>query len=116
MEKRAAGASRAIDDLFRQDLKVVAVVSLLIAQDTDRAEPAAADSDNVIAFAQGANGDRADRGIEPRHIPAAGENTNHAFLSAHATALSTSISVTCLDETPKLPSNTGALPRHYILA
>src|SRR5438093_6533356 len=47
-----------------------------------------ADTNDLIAFAQGANGDRADRGIEPRHIPAAGENTDQAFLGAHATAFS----------------------------
>src|SRR5438445_10397877 len=47
-----------------------------------------ADTNDLIVFAQGANGDRADRGIESRHIPAAGENTDQAFLSAHATALS----------------------------
>src|SRR5438046_9852870 len=86
MEKRAAGASRAIDDLFRQDLKVVAVVRLLIAHDADRAEPAAADSDNLIAFAQGANGDRTDRRIEPGHIAAAGDNTDYTLFSAHPPA------------------------------
>src|SRR5512140_448793 len=52
-----------------------------------------ADTNDLIAFAQGANGDRADRGIKPRHIPAAGENTDHAFLGAHATALSFSSSM-----------------------
>src|SRR5213593_4860471 len=51
-----------------------------------------ADTNDLIAFAQGANGDRADCGIEPRHIPAAGENTDQAFLGAHATALSFSSS------------------------
>src|SRR5881392_542332 len=51
-----------------------------------------ADTNDLIAFAQGANGDRADRGIEPRHIPAAGENTDQTFLGAHATALSFSSS------------------------
>src|SRR5881296_4462326 len=116
MQKRTAGACCTIDDLFRQDLKVLAIVGVFITQNADRAQPAMADTNDLIAFAQGANGDRADRGVEPRHIPAAGENTDHAFLGAHATALSTSISVTCLDETPKPPSNTGALPRHYILA
>src|SRR5213080_3300636 len=44
-----------------------------------------ADTNDLKAFAQSANGDRADRGIEPRHIPAAGENTDQAFLGAHAT-------------------------------
>src|SRR5439155_22646112 len=59
----------------------------LIAQDADRSKPTTAETDDLIAFAQGANGDPADRRIEPRHIPAAGENTDHAFLGAHATAL-----------------------------
>src|SRR5438105_9865970 len=85
MQKRTAGACCTIDDLFRQDLKVLAVVGVFITQDADRAQPAMADTDDLIAFAQGANGDRADRGVEPRHIPAAGENTDHTFLRAHAT-------------------------------
>src|SRR5438067_12189924 len=87
MQKRAAGACCTIDDLLRQDLKVLAVVGVFITQDADRAQPAMADTNDLIAFAQGANGDRADRGIEPWHIPAAGENTDQAFLGAHATAL-----------------------------
>src|SRR4029453_2714670 len=85
MQKRTAGACCTIDDLFRQDLKVLAVVRVFITQDADRAQPAMADTNDLITFAQGANGDRADSGIEPRHIPAAGENTDQAFLSAHAT-------------------------------
>src|SRR5258705_12747540 len=87
MQKRPAGPCCTIDDLFRQDLKVLAVVGVFITQDADRAQPAMADTNDLIAFAQGANGDRADRGIEPRHIPAPGENTDQAFLGAHATAL-----------------------------
>src|SRR5204863_419718 len=87
MQKRAAGACCTVDDLFRQDLKVLAIVGVFITKDADRAQPAMADTNHLIAFAQGANGDRADCGIEPRHIPAAGENTDHAFVGAHATAL-----------------------------
>src|SRR6266516_4708064 len=93
MQKRAAGACCTIDDLLRQDLTVLAVVGVFITHDADRAQPAMADTNDLIAFAQGANGDRADCGIEPRHIPAAGENTDHAFLGAHATALSFSSSM-----------------------
>src|SRR5436190_19157525 len=92
MQKRATGACCTIDDLFRQDLKVLAVVGVLITQDADRPQPAVTDTNDLIAFAQGANGDRADRGIEPRHISAAGENADQAFLGAHATALSFSTS------------------------
>src|SRR5262249_53638791 len=84
MQKRAASACCTIDDLFCKDLKVLAVVGVFITQDADRAQPAMADTNDLIAFAQGANGARADRGIEPRHIPTAGENTDYAFLAAHA--------------------------------
>src|SRR5215831_3659696 len=84
MQKRAAGTCCTIDDLFSQDLKVLAVVGVFITQDAYRAQPAMADTNDLIAFAQGANGDRADRGIEPRHISTTGENTDYAFLAAHA--------------------------------
>src|SRR2546423_5419051 len=94
MQKRPAGPCCTIDDLFRQDLKVLAVVGVFITQDAHRAQPSMADTNDLIAFAQGANGDRADRGIEPRHIAAAGENTDQAFLgAAHATPLSFSSSM-----------------------
>src|SRR5436189_6362541 len=93
MQKRAAGACCTIDDLLRQDLKVLTVVDLFVTQNADRAQPAMADTNDLIAFAQRANGDRANRRIEPRHIPAAGENTDHAFFGAHATPLSFSSSM-----------------------
>src|ERR671936_1657542 len=95
MQKRAARACCTVDNLFRQDLKVLAVVGVFITQDADRAQPAMADTNDLIAFSQGANRDRPDRRIESRHIAATGENTDHAFLSAHATALSFSVSVAC---------------------
>src|ERR1041384_6704570 len=85
MQKRAAGACCTIDDLFGQDLKVLAVIGLFITHNAHRAQPAMSETNDLITFAQGANGDRADRGIESRYIPAAGENTDQAFLAAHAT-------------------------------
>src|SRR5207248_7909418 len=101
-----------IDDLFRQDLKVLTVVGVLIAQDADRPKPATAETDDLIAFAQGANGDRADRGIEPRHIPAAGENTDYVFLGAHATALSFSISMQKKNRRKRLDVQEASLRAH----
>src|SRR5437867_4177237 len=92
MQKRSAGACCTIDDLFRQDLKVLAVLGLFITQNANRSQPAMADTDDLIAFAQGANGDRADCRIEPRHVPTAGQNSDHAFPGAHATPLLFSIS------------------------
>ena len=80
MQKRAAGAARTMDDLFCQDLIVLTVIGMLIAHDADRAKPATTDADDLIALAQGANGDGSDRRIQPRHIPAAGQNTDYALL------------------------------------
>src|SRR5205823_8580968 len=59
---------------------MLTIVGMLVAQDTDRAKPATTETDDLVAFAQGANSDRADRGIQPRHVPAAGENTDHTLL------------------------------------
>src|SRR5881398_2531737 len=118
MQERAAGACCTIDDLFRQDLKVLAVVGALITQDADRPQPAMTDTNDLIAFAQGANGDRADRGIEPRHIPAAGENTDQAFLGAHATGLSFSSSMQKENRRKRLGVQEASLraPRGSLLA
>src|SRR6266550_8153049 len=114
MQKRAAGACCTIDDLFRQDLKVLAVVGAFITQDAHRAQPAMADTNDLIAFAQGANGDRADRGIESRHIPAAGENTDQAFLGAHATPLSFSSSMQKENRRNRLDVQEASLRRDSI--
>jgi hypothetical protein len=43
------------------------------------------ETNDLISFAQGANGDCADSGIKPRHIPATGENTDQTFFGTHAT-------------------------------
>src|SRR6266550_1370251 len=114
MQKCSAGACCTIDDLFRQDLKVLAVVGLFITQDADRAQPAMADTNDLIAFAQGTNGDRADRGIEPRHVPAAGENTDHAFPGAHATPLSFSSSKQKENRRKRLDVQEASLRRNSI--
>src|SRR6266403_344633 len=112
MQKRAASACCTIDDLFRQNLKVLAVVGVFITQDADRAQPAMTDTNHLIAFAQGANGDRADCGIEPRHIPAAGENTDQAFLGAHATRLSFSSSMQKKNRRKRLDVQEASLRAH----
>src|SRR4029434_6526148 len=109
MQKRPAGPCCTIDDLFRQDLKVLAIVGVFITQDADRAQPAMADTDDLIAFAQGANGDGADRRIKPRHIPAAGENTDQAFPGAHATALSFSTSMQKKNRRKRLDAQEASL-------
>src|SRR5207249_8693469 len=65
-------------------------------------------------FANGTNDGRADRGIEPWHIPAAGENTDQAFLGAHATSLSFSSSMQKENRRKRLDVQEASLRRDSI--
>src|SRR6476646_7793085 len=114
MQKRAAGTCCTIDDLFRQDLKVLTVIGVFVTENADRAQPAMPDTDDLIAFAQRANRDRANRRIEPRHIPAAGEDTDHALPGTHATALSFSSSMQKKNRRKRLDVQEASLRRDSI--
>ena len=80
MEKCATGAAGAIDDIFGENLKIFGIVIGLVADHFDQAAPAMAKSDHLIAFAERAEGDAADCGVEPGDVAASGENTDDAFL------------------------------------
>src|SRR5215218_9288484 len=72
-----------MDDLFGQDLEVVTVICILVTDDIDQAGPAATDAHHLITFTQGAYGDGANCGIQPRNVTSACENTNDTFFSVH---------------------------------
>src|SRR6266446_6353956 len=80
MEKGATGAAGAVDDFFVEEKEVVGVVEILLANHVDKAGPAVANADNLIAFAQSAECDAADGGIETRNIAASGEDADDAAL------------------------------------
>src|SRR6267143_6861162 len=80
MEKSAAGAACAIDDLFIEEKKVVRVVVILLAHHVDQAGPAMANADDLIAFADGAKSDAANGGVETGNIAASGEDADDALL------------------------------------
>ena len=71
MEEGSTGPSHAIDDLLRQQLEVLAVVVLLVAHDIDQATPAAAQADDVVALAEGAEGHGANCRVQPRDVSTA---------------------------------------------
>src|SRR5438046_1475475 len=75
MEKSAASAAGAIDDFFVEKKEIVRVVVVLFADHIDKAGPAVANADNLIAFANGAKSDAADRWIETGNVTASGEDT-----------------------------------------
>ena len=80
MEKGAAGAAGAIDDLFVEKVEVVGVVVILLADHVHEAGPAVANADDLVAFANGAKSDAADGGIETGNIAASGKDADDAFL------------------------------------
>src|SRR5579859_3111363 len=79
MKKSAAGAARAIYSFFVEKEEVVGVVVVLLADHIHQAGPAVANADDLIAFAQGAQRDRADCGIEAGNITASGQYADDPF-------------------------------------
>src|SRR5690349_17000909 len=82
MQKRAPGAASAIDDLLGQGLKVVAVVVVFLANDVDQPSPSTAQADDLAAFPDGSDGDRADCWIQSRNVAAPSQDSDHAFFLA----------------------------------
>ena len=82
MQKRSAGASGAIDDVFGEDLEVFRIVVGFVAHDVDQAAPSVAEANDLIAFTERAEGDSANRGIESGDIAASGEDADDAFAGA----------------------------------
>jgi len=81
MEKSAAGASGAIDDILGEYLEILGVVVGLVAHHLDQAAPAMAKTDDLVAFAERAKGDAADGGIEAGDVAASGENADNALFA-----------------------------------
>src|SRR6266571_2490037 len=76
MEKSAASAAGAVDDLFGEELIVVGIVVILVANHVDEAGPAAANANDLVTFAKSAKGDGADGGIKAGNVAASGENAD----------------------------------------
>src|SRR5215469_2568518 len=79
MQKRAAGAPGAIDHVLGEPLEVIRVVVVLVADHIHQPRPAAADADDFVAFAQRAEGDRADRWIQAGDVAASRQDSDHAL-------------------------------------
>ncbi len=81
MQECAAGTPRPVDNFLGQDLEVIAVIRLRIADCIDQSRPAAADANHFVAFACSTNSDRPDRRVQSRNIAAACQNADHSFCS-----------------------------------
>src|SRR5712692_9302416 len=80
MEKGAAGAAGAIDDLFVEKEEIVGIVVILFANHVDEAGPAVANADDLVTFADGAESDATNGGVETGNVAASGEDADDALL------------------------------------
>ncbi len=80
VQESSAGAAGAVDQLFGQGLNVVAVVVVLLADNIDQSAPSSAHADHLVALAQRADGDSANRRIQARHVAAPGQNSDDTLL------------------------------------
>src|ERR1700747_686792 len=80
MEESTAGAPGAIDNFFGKDQIIFGVIVGFVAHHFDQAAPTVAEADDLVAFAERAASNTADRGIEAGDVAAAGENADDALL------------------------------------
>src|SRR5580692_2805595 len=81
MEKGAAGATRAVDNIFGEALEIVGVVILFVADDVDEAAPSAANANHFVAFAERAEGNGTNGRIQAGHVASACENADDTLLN-----------------------------------
>ncbi len=84
MEKSAAGAAGAIDDLFVQEEEIIGVVVVLVADHVHEPGPAVANANDLVAFADSAKSNGADGGIEAGNVTASGKDADNAFFSTYS--------------------------------
>src|SRR5437588_12806056 len=76
MEKSPAGAPRAVDDFFREQLKIVGIVMTLVANHVDEPGPATAKADELVTFTQRPEGDCAADTAEAEYANDPGEEAD----------------------------------------
>jgi len=83
VEEGAASATGTIHFRLRQLLHTFGIVGALLSVVADESGQASTEADDAVAFAQCADRDRSDRGIETGNVAAAGENRD-CLLFRHA--------------------------------
>jgi hypothetical protein len=79
VEERSAGAAGAVHAVLGQLGHAIAGIGLRVGNEVDQSRPAASNADDPIPVAQGTDGDRANGGIESRHVAAAGEDGHRSL-------------------------------------
>src|SRR6266852_1670248 len=81
VQESASGASSSIDNRLGKVQKVVTVIEIFVPYHFDQPGPAVANADDAVTFAQGAERDRPDGGVQTGDITASGEDADDALLS-----------------------------------
>ena len=69
VKKGPPGSARPVNDILVQDLHLGTVVRVFIGNDIDESAPAAADTQDPVAFPQGTISDGADGRVEAGNVP-----------------------------------------------
>src|SRR5262245_64263860 len=80
MEKSSPGAAGAVYHIFGQQLVVVRIVVIFVADDINQAAPAMPEADDLIALAESAVSDTANCGVEAGNVAAPGKNDDDELL------------------------------------
>ena len=93
MQEGAAGAPGAVDNFLGQNLEIVAVINLLVADDFCDARPTTPQANHFVALAQRPDGHGANGRVQPRNITAAGQDGDDARFTFHISHKCVSISI-----------------------
>src|SRR5512136_1792397 len=85
VQERAAGAGSLVDDLLGELDNLVALGLVLLPLQLDESCPTAPDAEHPVSLPQSADGQRPDRGVEARHVAAAGQDRNGSLLDVDVT-------------------------------
>src|SRR5262245_25378241 len=93
MEKRPSGAAGAVHHIFGQHLVVVRIVVILVPDNINQASPAMPDSNDLIALAERAIRDAANRGVQSGDVSASGQNSDDALFCTDVSHVCATFSV-----------------------
>ena len=81
MQKRTAGSTRTVHNFFGENLEVVAVVVVLIADEIDQSRPSTLQANYLVAFTQCPKRHRTNRWIQSGNVASARKNADRALLA-----------------------------------
>src|ERR1700732_1708577 len=79
MQERSAGAARAVHQFLSQQLEILRIVMVMVADHLHQPGPSASKANNLITLSQGPKSYTANRRIQPRDVASAGKNSDDTF-------------------------------------